>query len=172
MNMIIRCARSGDVQALCEAEREIVRRFDAMLVSDPDELSESAHVERIELQLQGRAKLLVAEVDSVVVAHASLYPMGLRRVAHVLRLDMCVHLGHWRQGLGSALLANLLEWARLHSGAVKVELLVRSTNAAAVALYGRAGFVLEGRLANRVRLRDGTFVDDLSMGLLLGPHAA
>ena len=52
-----------------------------------------------------------------------------------------------------------------------VELLVRSTNAAAIALYERAGFAHEGRFADRVRLRDGGFVDDLGMGLVLRRHA-
>ncbi len=115
-------------------------------------------------------KYLIAEVGGLPVAHASLWPMGLRSLSHVLRLDMCVHDGHWRQGHGEALLRALLEWAATAANARKIELLVRAENAAAVALYRKLGFVEEGRLRERVRLRSGRFVDDISMGLLLAPR--
>jgi RimJ/RimL family protein N-acetyltransferase len=40
---------------------------------------------------------------------------------------------------------------------------VRSTNARAIALYEKLGFVEEGRFRLRLRLDDGTFVDDIGM---------
>ena len=170
MQATIRDARLNDAPVLFEAERAIVRSFDGLLVSEPDELAEGAFAERIGMQSSGRTKVLVAELDGVVVGHASLYPMGLRKVAHVLRLDMCVHLGHWGHGHGTRLLTGLLGWARQNPEAHKVELLVRSTNAVAIALYEHARFVHEGRFRDRVRLRDGRFVDDLGMGLVLREH--
>ncbi len=172
MQATIRDARSSDAPALCEAERAIVREFDGLLVSEPVELTAQAFVERIGMQAKGRTKMLVAELSGNLLGHASLYPMGLRKVAHVLRLDMCVHLGHWGQGHGTRLLAELLAWARQNPAAHKVELLVRSTNVAAIALYERAGFLHEGRFKDRVRLRDGRFIDDLGMGLVLREHVA
>ena len=172
MQTTIREARSGDAAALCEAERAVVREFDGLLVSEPSELVERTFAERIHMQSEGRVKVLVAEVAHQVVGHASLYPMGLQKVAHVLRLDMCVHLGHWGHGHGTRLLAELLFWARERPGAHKVELLVRSTNTAAIALYEHAGFAHEGRFKDRVRLRNGQFVDDLGMGLVLREHVA
>jgi RimJ/RimL family protein N-acetyltransferase len=170
MQAHIRDARRGDAAVLCEAERVIVRSFDGLLVSEPDELSEGGFVERIDMQSGGRTKVLVAESAGELVGHASLYPMGLRKVTHVLRLEMCVHLGHWGRGHGTRLLAALLEWARQGPQAHKIELLVRSTNLAAIALYERAAFVQEGRFKDRVRLRDGRFIDDLGMGLVLREH--
>jgi len=172
MQAAIRDARASDAGVLCEAERAIVREFDALLVSDPDELTEEAFAQRISLQDIGETKVLVAVRDGELVGHASLYPMGLHRVAHILRLDMCVHLGHWRCGYGTRLLIGLLSWAKTNPNSHKVELLVRSTNTAAIALYEQAGFAHEGRFKDRVRLRAGGFVDDLSMGLLLREHVA
>lgn len=163
----IRDALPSDAAALCEAERAIVRQHDGLLVSEPEELSEAAYRERIAAHVEGSAKVLIAEVAGTAVGHASLWPMGLRKVSHVLRLDMCVHLGYWRLGYGRALLESLLAWAHTNPNAHKVELLVRSENSSAIALYESAGFVLEGRMKNRVRLRGGRFIDDLSLGLLL-----
>ena len=45
----------------------------------------------------------------------------------------------------------------------KVELLVRDSNPGAIRLYQRLGFVEEGRFRDRIRLPDGTFVDDVAM---------
>lgn len=172
MQPLIRPARAGDAAALCEAERAIAREHEGRFVSEESEFSEAAAAERIGSQASGAARVLVAEVEGGLVGHASLYPMGLRRIEHVLRLDMCVHLGHWGRGYGTRLLAELLAWARANPRAHKIELLVRCSNAAAIALYERAGFVHEGRFKDRVRLSDGSFVDDLSMGMLLRDHVA
>jgi RimJ/RimL family protein N-acetyltransferase len=64
----------------------------------------------------------------------------------------------------SASVRTLLAWARHQATALKIELLVRSENLPAVALYEKLGFVMEGRLKGRVRLNSGRLVDDLSMG--------
>ena len=153
---------------LCQAEREVVSAHEGLLVSEPEELSEENFRERIATLADGRGKYLIAEVEAQPVAHASLWPMGLKNVSHVLRLDMCVHMGHWRRGYGEVLLRALLTWAYSAPAARKIELLVRSENTAAVALYRKVGFTEEGRLRGRVRLRSGRYVDDLSLALLLG----
>lgn len=46
---------------------------------------------------------------------------------------------------------------------IVAELRVRSTNARAIGLYKKLGFVEEGRFRRRLRLEDGTFVDDVAM---------
>lgn len=167
----LRDARLADAAALCAAEQTVVRAFDGLLVSEPDELHETSFRERIESVQGERGKYLVLQDGGELVAHACLWPMGLRKVSHVLRLEMCVHLNHWRQGHGRTLLAALLGWARGQSSAHKVELLVRSTNLPAIALYRAFGFVEEGRLHDRLRLCDGRYVDDLSMALILRENA-
>ncbi len=163
----IRDARPEDVPALCAAEREIVAQFDGLLVSEPDEVSESNFIDRLAAICGGKGKYLVVEEGSTLVAHASLWPMGLKKVSHVLRLDMCVHLGHWRKGHGELLLRALLAWASTESTGLKIELLVRSENEPAIALYRKLGFTEEGRLKKRVHLRSGRYVDDITMALFL-----
>jgi RimJ/RimL family protein N-acetyltransferase len=161
----IRTAQVNDAEMLCEAERKVVRAHDGLLVSEANELLPASFSERIANLADGRGKYLVAEVGSGLVGHASLWPMGLRKVSHVLRLDMCIHLGFWRQGHGEALLGALLQWAGTESLAHKVELLVRSENLAAISLYRKFGFIEEGRMKNRVRLSNGRFIDDISMAV-------
>jgi len=167
----IRDAAPADAPVLCAAEQAVVRAHDGLLVSLPEELHEGAFLERITSLADGRGKYLVVAGGTELLAHACLWPMGLRNVAHVLRLEMCVHLGHWRQGHGRALLGALLAWARTNPSALKVELLVRSSNIPAIALYRQFGFLEEGRLHRRVRLHDGHLIDDLSMALHIEHNA-
>ena len=59
----------------------------------------------------------------------------------------------WRgRGVGTALVAAAVEWARAH-GLHKLALSVFPHNDAAIALYRKFGFVAEGRLVRRVRRR-------------------
>jgi len=73
----------------------------------------------------------------------------------------------WRgRGVGSALLAAGIEWARgrrLH----KLSLSVFPHNAAAIALYRKFGFVEEGRRVKQYRRASGELWDAIDMGLLL-----
>lgn len=56
---------------------------------------------------------------------------------------LVVERGHRRQGIGGALVLACMAWAG-HAGATKIRLEVRASNAAAIALYGRHGFLPAG----------------------------
>lgn len=73
----------------------------------------------------------------------------------------------WRgRGVGSALLAAAIGWAR-EQGLHKVSLSVFPHNAAAIALYRKFGFVEEGRRVRQFRRASGELWDAIDMGLLL-----
>jgi ribosomal protein S18 acetylase RimI-like enzyme len=73
----------------------------------------------------------------------------------------------WRgRGVGSALLAAAIEWAR-ERGLHKLSLSVFPHNTAAIALYRKFGFVEEGRRVKHFRRANGELWDALDMGLLL-----
>jgi RimJ/RimL family protein N-acetyltransferase len=84
--------------------------------------------------------------------------------AHVFQLTIVVHPGFTGLGIGTALMQQMLDWARAHPALSKIELLVRAENLRAVALYRKFGFVEEGRLRRRVQTVGGRFLDDLVMG--------
>ena len=73
----------------------------------------------------------------------------------------------WRgRGVGSALLAAAIDWAR-EQGLHKLSLSVFPHNAAAIALYRKFGFVEEGRRVKQYRRASGELWDAVDMGLLL-----
>jgi putative acetyltransferase len=165
--LTIRSAAKADAAALWDAERRTAAT-PGLLVARPGEIPVALFEEKIEALATG-GRYVVAEQDGQPVGHALLEPLGsLAAISHVFTLTIVVHPGRLGQGIGTALLGDLLAWARRDPRVTKVELRVRSTNTRAIALYTKLGFVEEGRFRRRLRLDDGTFVDDLGMAWFKG----
>jgi putative acetyltransferase len=165
----IRGARREDAELLAAAERAIAR-VPGRLASRPEEIDDDAVRKMIvDLVDRGRGAFLVAERTGAVVGHAFLEPLPLAVTSHVVRLTLAVHEGHQRQGVGRALINDLLRWARSDPRVEKVELQVRSSNEGAVALYRSLGFVEEGRKTRRLKIGPGEYIDDLYMAMWVGP---
>ena len=107
------------------------------------------------------ALMLVADDAGEVVGH-----LILRLDAGRAQLGMGVSATHRGAGLGRRLLEQGIDWARA-AGAHKVVLEAWPHNEAAVALYERFGFELEGRHRRHWRRSDGSLWDSVSMGLVL-----
>ncbi len=161
MKLTIRPAIFEDAPAIHAAEQETALES-GCLVSSPEELKLPDFEHKIQL-LQHSGRYIVAETQDQVVGHACLAPMELRAIAHVFRLTIVVHPGFTQQGIGNALMSDLLQSAEEDSRIQKIELLVRATNQPAIYLYQKHGFVEEGRFHKRIRLINGSFVDDISM---------
>jgi ribosomal protein S18 acetylase RimI-like enzyme len=159
--VLIREAHSEDAPILFAAEKEIAQT-PGSLVSRPDELRLGGFTKKI-AELSQIGRYIVAEQVGRVVGHAFLDPMPLEAVSHVFRLTIVVHPGYQSQGIGNALMSELMDWAKQTPRVRKIELLVRATNQRAIRLYSKFGFLEEGRFKDRVRLPDGSFVDDLAM---------
>jgi RimJ/RimL family protein N-acetyltransferase len=140
----IRRARPADAAALVELAEEVASEPEGWLVAEGS--WRSVGEERRYLRTLGRyphAAVLVAEVDSRVVARLSLARDPHPASAHVADLGLMVAAAHRRRGIGRALLEAAVAWAR-RAGVRKLELHVFPHNSAALALYERFGFRREG----------------------------
>ena len=161
MSSLIREAIAKDAPILTAAEQETAES-PGLLVSRPHELTvESFETKIAELSKVGR--YIVAEKDDAIVGHALLGPLPLEAIAHVFRLTIVVHPGFRGQGIGEALMRDLMDWVQQTPRAGKIELLVRSTNVRAIRLYEKLGFIEEGRFRKRISLPNGSFIDDIAM---------
>ena len=105
---------------------------------------------------------LVAERDGMVVGNAGLMPMTHVRRRHVMGLGMAVATATQGQGVGSALMQALIDWADHWAQVLRLELTVFTDNAAAIALYRKFGFEIEGTHRGYA-LREGKYADVLTM---------
>jgi putative acetyltransferase len=110
--------------------------------------------------------LLVAELGGDVVGTAGLHPVGaMLRRRHVAAIGISVAREAQRQGVGSALMQAMCDYADRWMGVLRIELAVYTDNASAIALYRRFGFETEGRHRGYA-LRDGRYVDAFAMARL------
>lgn len=107
--------------------------------------------------------MVVADADGTVVGYALVYDAGNGHG----EVAMALADGHRGQGSGTALLAAALDGARATGAFHKVLLQVWPHNVAGLALYRRAGFVVEGYRHQHWRRANGDLWDVIEMGLLL-----
>lgn len=110
--------------------------------------------------------LLIAERGGEVLGTAGLHPVGpsLRR-RHAMTLGITVLPAAQGQGVGTALMQALCDYADRWAQVLRLELTVFADNARAIALYRRFGFEVEGT-HRAYALRDGAYVDTLAMARL------
>lgn len=87
---------------------------------------------------------LVAEYQDQVIGMISMRQREQTCRAHCAGIGMMVHPDFWGQGIGSRLLAQVLDHADHQLGLTRVELQVHTDNAVGVQLYKKHGFVVEG----------------------------
>ncbi|MBA2535443.1 MAG: GNAT family N-acetyltransferase [Rubrobacter sp.] len=110
---------------------------------------------------------LVACVEEEVVGSLSLENSPTRwRMRHVGSIGMAVRDDWQGKGVGTALMEAALDLADNWLNLTRIELRVYVDNAAAIALYEKFGFEVEGT-HRRLAFRDGEYVDSYSMARVL-----
>ena len=105
---------------------------------------------------------LVAVVDGKVVGSIGLHAATRPRTNHKAEIGMMVHDDWQGKGIGTALMRAVIDLADKWLNLTRIELTVYTDNEAAVALYRKFGFEIEGTL-RKYAFRDGEFVDAYTM---------
>lgn len=110
--------------------------------------------------------LLTAELHGEIVGSSGLHPAGtaLRR-RHAMHLGISVAREFQRRGVGSALMSAMCDYADQWAGVLRMELTVYADNEAAIGLYRKFGFVVEGT-HRAYAMRHGRYEDVIFMARL------
>jgi putative acetyltransferase len=139
-DVVIRPIRQSDVDDLHECFRHpLVARTTLQMPSQ--EISTTQ--KRVDTQ---RADLhrLVAEVAGKAVGSIALHQSVNPRMAHSAGLGMMVHPAYWGKGIGSQLMAGVIDLADTWLNIQRLELGVNVDNPAGIRLYRKFGFEIEG----------------------------
>jgi diaminopimelate decarboxylase len=109
---------------------------------------------------------IVAVSGERVVGHVYIQRERHPVTRHVATLGIAVAADARARGIGTALLAEAIGWAR-SVGVEKIVLSVYPRNTAAIALYRKFGFIDEGRLARHSRKSYG-YEDEILMAVWIG----
>jgi putative acetyltransferase len=162
MTVHVRRAEPRDAKALVELAQAVASEPQGWLITEGEWRSvgeERRYLRAIRRSLH--VAVLVAEGESGVVGRLSITRDPHPACAHVADVGLMVARAERRRGIGSALLAAAEGWAG-EAGVTKLELHVFPHNAAALALYERAGYRREGSRARHFR-RGRELVDAILM---------
>jgi RimJ/RimL family protein N-acetyltransferase len=163
VTFVVRPADPGDAQALKELGDAIAAEPEGWLATQDG--WRSVGDERRYLRAIRRyphAAVFVAEgEDGAIVGRLSIARDQHPASRHVADLGLMVARSHRRRGIGRALLAAAVEWARAND-VRKIELHVFPHNKAAIRLYEQFGFEREGYRKRHYR-RGDEYVDAILM---------
>ncbi len=163
-DVVVRRAEPRDADALVELGRDVGAEPEGWLITTGG--WRTAGEERRYLKALRRwqhAAVFVAEADERVVGRLSVSRDQHPASRHVADLGLMVAADQRGRGIGRALLAAAVDWAR-EAGVTKLELHVFPWNEPAIRLYERFGFEREGYRKEQYE-RDGQLVDAILMAL-------
>ncbi|MGN1069221.1 MAG: GNAT family N-acetyltransferase [Candidatus Fimadaptatus sp.] len=165
----IRSLQPGDADGFWRFLNELDSETEYMMY-EPGERAQRSSPESASARLrgalaQGSDLLLGAFEAGRLVGYLWAERGALRRVAHTAYIVTGVLAAYRGRGIGTAFFERLDDWART-SGIVRLELTVECLNEAAVRLYRRSGFAVEGVRRKSMRV-GGAFVDEYYMGKMV-----
>ena len=163
--IIIRRPRPDDAAALTAIMGDIEVLPGLLQLPYPTEATWRKRIEETPVGATTAELFVVAERGGVVVGNAGLHPIANVRRRHAAGIGMAVARDAQGQGVGTALMAALVDWADNWAQLLRLELTVYTDNAAGIALYRKFGFEVEGT-QRAYALRDGVYVDALAMARL------
>lgn len=135
------------------------------LARSPDEVTSDYVSAFLDKALNGGIALVAVDDVGAIIGEIHASPLGPRSFAHVLGdLTIAVHPSWQGRGVGRRIFAALLEIVVSQMPHVhRVELVTQESNNRALSMYESLGFEREGRMKNRIRVRDGSLDHDIPM---------
>ena len=163
---VVRSAKYEDGESILNYNIQIMNDSAEVLLTMPEELDmtveqESRWLKKMEESVSDLA--LVATHNSEVIGFLDFSAGHRKRIAHTGDFGMSVKKEFRGQGVGSALLGSLIEWATNSQYIEKINLQVHATNMPAISLYKRKGFVIEGTRQRELKYGENKYIDSVLM---------
>ncbi len=129
-----------------------------------DAIAEQERQRIARLNAQPNSRVLLAEEGGRPVGLLTAVGGERNRLRHSAGLALGVAKSHWGQGIATAMVREAVAWSAT-AGLKRLELTVHTANLAAVSVYLRCGFQVEGVRRSSL-LVDGVYVDEYMMSLL------
>ncbi|KXT77307.1 GNAT family N-acetyltransferase [Streptococcus sp. DD13] len=166
----IREAVGSDAPVLLSFLQQMALETDLILWEEsdfPDDLERFGQI--LEESYHSLASLcLLAYVDDQLCGVLHLRGKQGRRLNHIADVFIVLAPAFRGYGIGSLMMQETLDWVTTMDLLRRIELTVQVRNKAAVALYQKFGFEIEGIQKRGVQDADGVLLDLYSMALLIG----
>lgn len=163
-------AQSSDAAAFIDFMNQVAVETDYLVMDETGFRFSQQEMETIfEAGLEKPNELcLLAKIDSEVIGAISVKSSQQFRISHIGNIFIAVKKDYWGYGIGSILLDEVIRWAEEMDLLKRLELTVQVRNQAAVHLYQKFGFKIEGTQKRGARTDKGEWLDLYYMGRLIG----
>jgi RimJ/RimL family protein N-acetyltransferase len=173
LNLLLRSPEEQDAVDMINFLKQTAGESDHLLRT-PEEVLMTVPEEQAFLRgtLEDERRMMINAVQGdEIIGNVSVFPVGVRqRVEHRAEIAVAVRKPWWGLGIGSLLLREALAQA-VKMGFEQLELTVFADNELAVRLYKSLGFESWGQRKNACKMKDGSYRDDLLMGIFLSKEA-
>lgn len=125
---------------------------------------EMEHIKRISNDLN--TLMILGLIDNEIVSVAQIDTPNRKRIAHNSEFSISVKKNYWENGIGSAVMSEIIRFAKENSTIKNVSLGVKASNNNAIMMYEKFGFIKIGVHKNNFNV-NGNFDDEILMDLYL-----
>ena len=162
-NYTCRKATRSDQDAILDLYKR-VSKTEGGIARKEEEITKKYVENFSRLSLKNGAQFVVMSEHQTIIGEIHCYKLEPAVFSHILSdLTVVVDPSYQGKGVGKLLFDSLLSYVRVERNDImRIELIARETNASAIKLYKKLGFVEEGRLEKRIKTSVG-FEADIPM---------
>ncbi|MEM1027051.1 MAG: GNAT family protein [Planctomycetota bacterium] len=164
--LTLRRATPDDAQSVLDYMLETLPEVTPFICTTPEEFHYTVEEERALLAKQDAKRgdlWMIAESGGRVFGSLNATATRRQRLRHVTQIGMTLRAECRGVGLGTAMMATLIDWAESHPATELLQLEVYHDNERAQRLYRRVGFVEAGRIPRRMKFGPGDYKDSVIM---------
>lgn len=163
-------AEPADAVAFIAFMNQVAKETDYLVMDESGFRFSLEEMERIfKAGIENPGELcLLAKVGTEVIGAISVKSSKQFRISHIGNIFIAIRKEYWGHGLGTILLDEVIHWAEEMDVLKRLELTVQVRNQAAVHLYQKMGFTIEGTQVRGARTDEGEWLDLYYMGKLIG----
>ena len=163
---LVTSGNTDDIGEIIRLYREVAA-IEGGLARTADEISDEYVTNFVSKAVESGIIVVAKNADGRVIGEIHGYALGPRVFAHILgELTIAVLPDFQGRGVGKIMFIEFMCRVEEKQEITRVELTARESNARAIGFYENLGFVIEGRMANRIRSAGGGFESDIPMAWL------
>ncbi len=167
--VLLRNPKADDAAGMIEYLKKVSDETEFM-VRYPEEVTFTMEEERhllAQMEVSERDFMINAVFDGKIIGNVGVSMIADKyKLRHRASLGIAVIRKFWQLGLGRELMLSAISYAK-EAGFEQIELGVYANNITAISLYIQLGFVQIGRVPRAFRLKNGEFIDEIQMVLML-----
>ena len=171
LKVVFRSPEVEDAEKVLDQIISVAGTTDFLLSTpeDFDEFRRDIKKERdfIEWSKTDKGQWIIVCLDDKIIGNCSLRIYKHAKDQHRSSIGIAIEKDYRGFGIGSLLFDEMIKLAKQTPGVEQIELDVIESNERALRLYKSKGFVETGTIPHQLKLKDGTYLDGITMVLFL-----